>query len=85
MTDEIFATITCPQCLRTSAVGLSLIDLRDELDTDRPIRLRCGFDGNTWDAGARERARLAKLCREYDVVARGNLFRKRPDLLRYGA
>jgi hypothetical protein len=85
MSDVIFVPITCAHCRRTSAVRLSLSELQESLNSDREIILRCGFDGNTWDAGVRERARLTKLCQENEAVVRGNLFRRNPISLRHGA
>ncbi len=67
--------ITCRTCQRTSALGLPVAGLQDRLDTGSEIALRCGFDGKTWNAGPRERARIAKLCRENKAVPRHDAFR----------
>ncbi len=68
MSETIFIPVTCPTCLRTGALALSAAEVQQKLDQGEAITLRCGFDGETWNASARERGRLARLCRENSTV-----------------
>ena len=70
MTDTVFVPITCAGCLRTSALGLATSELEQKLFAGESIELRCGFDGRTWEASPRERARVAKFYEENKAIPR---------------
>jgi hypothetical protein len=64
----IFVPVICPACGRYSASVFNRPDLDQKIVADLPIRLRCGFDDETWDATASQRTMIVKMCREDDAV-----------------
>jgi len=53
MINTFFVPVTCAACNRTSALELSVSELKQKLDADADIELRCGYDDVTWNATAK--------------------------------
>jgi hypothetical protein len=75
MINTFFVPVTCAACNRTSALELSVSELKQKLDADADIELRCGYDDVTWNATAKERLRISKLWHENALVSQRDWLR----------
>jgi hypothetical protein len=69
MINTVFVPVTCATCNRTSAIELSVSELKPKLDAGTDIELRCAYDDVTWNASAKERTRISKLCQENALLS----------------
>jgi hypothetical protein len=68
MTETLFTPVTCMACNRTSALALSVFELKDRMANDGDIELHCAYDGHSWNASPKERMRISRLLEESDAV-----------------
>jgi hypothetical protein len=75
MIDTLFTPVTCTACNRTSALALSVSELKDRIANDGDIELHCAYDDFTWNASPKERLRISRLLEESDAVWQRSWFR----------
>jgi hypothetical protein len=77
MSDTIFVPVFCTACGRTSASEFEAKGLRQKLDADTAIELRCSYDDATRPATSRERKRIMELLQEGARVSQCSWLRLR--------